>query len=100
MPSVRRLAEARKGFSITTDRSIAFSGVNGQIDMTGATTVAGVNISEQGAGGSPERRAPQVSRNLSSRRGIPAGMGGICRLFGRPALLGRANAICGSAACA
>lgn len=49
MPSVRRLAEARKGFSITTDRSIAFSGVNGQIDMSGSTTVAGVNISEQGA---------------------------------------------------
>lgn len=47
MPSIRRLAEARKTFSISTSRNIQFSGVNGQIDMTGEYTSAGMKVDEQ-----------------------------------------------------
>ena len=47
MPSIRRLAEARKAFTISTNRNIAFSGVNGEIDMTGAYTSTGTKVDEQ-----------------------------------------------------
>jgi len=49
MPSVRRIAESRKTFTIAMNRSIQFSGVNGEIDMNGTSTIAGTSISEKSA---------------------------------------------------
>lgn len=47
MPSVRRLAAARKAFSISTSPGIQFSGAHGEIDMTAFSTAAGTTVSEQ-----------------------------------------------------
>lgn len=47
MPSFRRIADSRKTFTISRDRSIQFSGVNGEIDMTGLTTISGARIDEK-----------------------------------------------------
>lgn len=49
MPSIRRLAEARKAFTISNDPSISFSGINGQIDMTSTGTLSGKAIDERSA---------------------------------------------------
>lgn len=49
MPSVQRIAAARKAFSISTNRNISFSGVNGEIDMTSSLTRSGVAVDEKGA---------------------------------------------------
>lgn len=48
MPSVRRIASARKGFSMGRS-DISFSGVNGQIDMDGLSTRSGMKVNEAGA---------------------------------------------------
>ncbi len=47
MPSIRRLAEGRKTFTISRNRDIQFSGANGEIDMTAALTISGTSVSEQ-----------------------------------------------------
>ncbi len=49
MTSLRRIAANRKGFSIASDRNIAFSGELGEIDMTTSATLSGASISEKTA---------------------------------------------------